>query len=264
MYAPSVTLHADFHVHSNYSDGRPLPEMVSAAERAGLEAVGITDHCNVSAREVPKQAKREHGFNLDQTYERRRAGIEGIRSDAGVDIYDAVELDYDPRDEAEIESFVETANFDYVIGSVHELDDACIFDRSSFVGYTDAERGTLVEKYYEKIIALLEFDVFDVLGHVDAIERTPELRGYATIDQYKRVADAIEASSTVPEINAGRVGLEYDTYHPAPAFLEVLRERDIQFVPGTDAHRPDDLIDRAQLLDERFAELGLEPTSPIG
>ncbi|WP_265112462.1 PHP domain-containing protein [Halosolutus halophilus] len=256
-------MHADFHVHSNYSDGQSLPEMVAAAERAGLDAVGITDHCNVSARSVPMQAKRELGFNLDLTYERRRDALDRLRAAADVSIYDGVELDYDPRDEPELETFVDEAGFDYTIGSVHELDGECIFDRSSFADCTEAERRTLVDDYYHKIVALLEFDAFDVLGHVDAIERTPELRGYAGTEHYERVADALVESSTVPEINAGTVTVEYGKYHPAPEFLEVLRDRDVQFVPGTDAHRPDEVLDRVPLLADRFAEVGLESTSPV-
>nr|WP_321576085.1 PHP domain-containing protein [Halosolutus gelatinilyticus] len=258
-----MTLRADYHVHSNYSDGRPLPEMLEAAERAGLDAVGITDHCNVSTRSVPGRAKREHGFNLDLTYERRREAIESLRERYDVEIYDGVELDYDPRDEPAIESFIEEAGFDYVIGSVHELEDECIFNRSYFVEHSESERRELVDGYYRKIVALLEFDAFDVLGHVDAIERTPELRGYATDRHYERVADALVGSTTVPEINAGKVGLEYGKYHPAPAFLDALRDRGVRFVPGTDSHRPDELVERVSLLDDRFSELGLDPVSPL-
>ncbi|MFC4543450.1 PHP domain-containing protein [Halosolutus amylolyticus] len=259
-----MTPHADFHVHSNYSDGRPLPEMVAAAERAGLEAVGITDHCNVSNRSVPMRAKREHGFNLDLTYERRREALESLRAATDLAIYDGVELDYDPRDEPELESFLEQAGFDYAIGSVHELDGACIFDRSAFADRSESERRDLVDDYYRKIVSLLEFDAFDVLGHVDAIERTPELRGYATTEHYHRVADALVESSSVLEINAGRVGREYGSFHPEPSFLEILRDRNVRFVPGSDAHRPAELVDRVPLFADRFVEAGLESTSPIG
>jgi len=41
----------DYHVHSNYSDGRFLFQMVRAADEAGLDGVGFADHCTVTERE---------------------------------------------------------------------------------------------------------------------------------------------------------------------------------------------------------------------
>ncbi|MCU4974522.1 PHP domain-containing protein [Halobacteria archaeon AArc-m2/3/4] len=262
-----MTLPADYHAHSNYSDGRPLPSMVAAAADAGLEAIGITDHCNVSSRELPQRAKRKLGFNLDQTYGRRREALRSLREQAPesnpITIYDAVELDYDPRDESEIERFLEDAAFDYTIGSVHVVDDANIFDREYFAAKSESELQDLVAEYYDKVVALIESELFDVVGHVDAIERTPELRGYTTQAHYERVAEALEFSPTVPEINAGRVLEEYGHFHPAPAFLEAIQGRDVQFVPGTDSHRPAELLDRLPVLEERFADLDLEPVTPF-
>lgn len=43
------------------------------------------------------------------------------REEVDIEIYDAVEIDYDPRDEAEISGFLEEAEFDYSVGSVHEV-----------------------------------------------------------------------------------------------------------------------------------------------
>jgi len=89
----------DFHVHSNYSDGRFPFSMPSAADRAGLDAVGIADHCVVGDREAVRDARATFGFTLDETYERRRRGIDRLRDRFDVRVYDAVEVDYDPHDE---------------------------------------------------------------------------------------------------------------------------------------------------------------------
>jgi len=58
----------DYHVHTTYSDGSFLEEMVDAAAAAGLDGVGIADHCNVSGDERARRYKRALGFNLDVTY----------------------------------------------------------------------------------------------------------------------------------------------------------------------------------------------------
>ncbi len=53
---------ADFHVHTNYSDGIYSPEkIVDIALDAGLEAVALTDHDNILAYNVAKNYLKEIG-----------------------------------------------------------------------------------------------------------------------------------------------------------------------------------------------------------
>lgn len=258
-----MQLSADFHVHSNYSDGRPLPLMLAAASGAGLEAIGFTDHCNVSDRERLERAKLEFGFNLDRTLDRRTRALESLRERADLTIYDGVELDYHPADEDAIAAFLDEADFDYVIGSVHEIDGANVFDRAHFADKSDDERAAIVETYYDRQVSLIESGLFDVVGHLDVVERTPELRGFTTPDHHERVADALARSRTRPEVNAGAID-GYGEFHPAPDFLATIRERGVPFVPGTDSHRPEGLRETVPALGDRFADLGLDPATPFG
>lgn len=252
----------DFHVHSNYSDGDFLRSMARAAEAAGLEGVGFADHCNVAPRERPESMRSVYGFNLDLTYERRRQGIERLREDVGIDVYDAVEMDYDPRDEDAIERFLEDARFDYAIGSVHDVAGHNVQVGSHFAEMTESERDAVVDEYFDRLVALVESDLFDVAAHADLIERTPPLRGRATRDHYRRVARALEGSGTVPEINAGRALTDAEIVHPSAPFLSVLREHDVPVTVGTDSHHPNELPDRAAFLEDFLADAGLEPVAP--
>ncbi|ESP87633.1 PHP domain-containing protein [Candidatus Halobonum tyrrellensis] len=254
----------DFHAHSNYSDGRFLDAMVAAAEDAGLDGVGFADHCNVSAREEAREYAARYGFNLDVTHERRRRAIRRVREDASVAVYDAVEMDYDPRDETEIRAFLADAEFDYSLGSVHAVDGANVQVAANFESMDDADRDAVVDRYFERLLALIRSDLFDVAAHVDLPERTPPLRGRATDEQYRRVARAFADSRTVPEVNAGRALTESGVVHPAPAFLDALREEGVPVTVGTDAHVPDELRERAAFLDDFLAERGLDPVEPDG
>ncbi|OAQ52020.1 histidinol-phosphatase [Natrinema mahii] len=254
----------DFHVHSNYSDGEFLRSMVRAAEAAGLEGVGFADHCNVASRERPESMRGVYGFNLDLTYERRRRGIERLRSDFDLEIYDAVEMDYDPRDEAAIDAFLSEAGFEYAVGSVHDVDGHNVQVASHFAAMSDAERDAVVDEYFDRLVALVESELFDIAAHVDLLERTPPLRGRATEGHYRRVARALADSPTVPEVNAGRALSDAGVVHPAERFLEVLRDHDVTVTVGTDSHRPDELPDRAAFLEDFLDEWGLEAVDPDG
>ncbi|ELY53184.1 PHP domain-containing protein [Natronolimnohabitans innermongolicus] len=256
----------DFHAHTNYSDGGFLKGMVDAADAAGLEGIGLTDHCAVSSRERPTTMRSVYGFNLDLTYERRRRAIEAQREreDVSLSIYDGVEMDYDPRDEREIEDFLETADFDYSIGSVHAVDGLNVQARSNFTGLSDAELEAVVDGYFENLVSLVGSELFDVAAHLDLIERTPQLRGRATTDQYERVARALADSRTVPEVNAGRATVDMAIVHPSETFLEVLREYDVSVTVGSDSHRPGEIGERADFLADYLDERGLETVRPPG
>lgn len=249
----------DYHAHSTYSDGSFLWAMLRAADEAGLEGIGIADHCNVSTRERPQRFKKAMGFNLDRTYERRRDAIASLGDRFDLQVYDGVEIDYDPRDEAEIHTFLEEAKFAYAIGSIHTLDGTNVHYRPHFAEKDDDDRADLVGTYYDRLVQLIESELFEIAAHVDVVERNPALRGYGTEDQYRRVATAFTDSRTIPELNAGRVLSEYGQFHPAPPFVETLREHGIDIVIGSDAHEPDEIEPRHTALADHLATTGIEP-----
>lgn len=249
----------DYHAHSIYSDGGFLRRMLAAADDAGLSGIGITDHCNVSQRDAMVRTRENLGFNLDVTHDRRRSAIERFRGTFDLEIYDAVEVDYDPRDEADIRAFLETAAFQYAIGSVHHLEDVHVQYEPYFADKPERERAALVDTYFEKLVALVDSGLFEVAAHLDLIERNTVLRGFATDDHYRAVAEALSESRTITELNAGRVLDEYGEYHPSPAFLDVLRAYDVDVVVGTDSHSPAELRERVPHVADSVERLGLEP-----
>ena len=251
----------DYHVHSNYSDGEFLRRMVEAAEDAGLDGVGIADHCNVFDGEDARRQRRALGFNLDITHERRREAIADAREDAAVEVFDAVEMDYHPDHEDAVAAFLDDADFDYAVGSVHDLDGVNVHYESHFADYSEETRRELVDRYFEKLVALADAELFEIAAHPDLVERNRHLRGLATDDHYERVADAFARSRTVPEINAGRLLGDYGEFHPAPAFLDTLADRGVDVTVGTDSHEPDAIAPRIDGIEAELAERGLEPVT---
>ncbi|GAB3020640.1 PHP domain-containing protein [Natronobiforma cellulositropha] len=252
----------DTHAHSTYSDGSFLAGMVDAATAAGLEGIGFADHCSVSGRPAQRDARDALGFNLDRTYERRRRAISRLRERADITVYDAVEMDYDPRDDERIAAFLESADFQYAIGSVHFVDDLNVQHTPNFTDLPEATLGRLVDGYFDTLIEMLESGHFDIAAHPDLIERTPPLAGRATDDHYRRAARAFADSRTIPEINAGRACSDTELVHPAPRFLECLLEHDVPVILGTDSHHPDEFGPRVEFLETFTDRWGLEAVTP--
>ena len=249
----------DVHAHTSYSDGSGIPLMVDAAEAAGLDAVGFTDHCSLS--EAWRDERLLWNRNFDRTYARRREALALAADRTDLTLYDAVEMDYEPGLEPAIGEFLAEADFDYAVGSVHYVAGKQVFPFESFDGASDADRRAFVDDYYDAVVSLVESELFDVLAHVDLVENHPALRGLTTDAHRERVAAACADSRTVPEINAGRAGDrgEFDLFHPTEPFLEAFRERGVRFVVGTDSHDPEDFGDRAPRLERYLAEAGIEP-----
>jgi histidinol-phosphatase (PHP family) len=251
----------DWHVHTSYSDGARLPSMVAAAAEAGLDGVGLTDHCTVTDRASRRADRDRRGFNLDATHERRRAAIERRRETASIAVFDGVEMDYHPADEAAIREFLDGADFDYAIGSVHEVDGHNVHGEA-FADRSERERRAAVETYVDHLVALVESELFDVVGHADVFERNPALRGHAEPADYERIADAVAEHRPLVELNAGRIDREYGRFHPAEPLRAVLAREGVGFVPSTDAHSPADLRARVPALREAFESVPATATTP--
>ncbi|WEL17437.1 Histidinol-phosphatase (PHP family) [Halorhabdus sp. SVX81] len=245
----------DYHVHTTYSDGSFLPQIIDAAERAGLDGVGFADHCNVF--DADQSYRETMGFNLDLTYERRRRAIDRARDGTDLRLFDAVEMDYHADREATIESFLEDADFEYAIGSVHAIEGVNVHNEPYFADLPQADREAAVETYVEHLLSLIDSELFEIAAHVDLVERNGALRGLLTEDHYRRIAEAFADSRTVPEINAGRVLDAYGEFHPSEPFAKTLLDAGVSFTIGSDAHAPDSLIDCSDELREVREEWNL-------
>lgn len=230
----------DYHTHTTYSDGAAIEEMVAAAANAGLDGVGLSDHCCV----YTDPFDRSDRYDFEETYLDRRAEIESLRESYDIEIYDGVEMNYDPNYEDEIRQFLEEAAFDYAIGSVHYAGEYYIAHPSELAEADDETKRDAIETYVEWQCQLVESGLFDILGHLDIPQRPPSLRGHMAPQEYRRLAAVLSTHSTVPEMNAGRLDRSYATVHPHPDRFECFEREGVELVLGTDSHAPDQLSRR--------------------
>lgn len=243
---------ADLHTHTTFSDGYDMVAMVRAAADAGLEAIGLTDH----ALPYEDPFGRRDRYDFTETYGDRREAIADL--DADVAVLDGVEVNYDPAHESAIRSFLREADFDYVVGSVHYAGGYYAAHPEDLADADDAEKREAVEAYVDWQVRLIESELVDVLGHLDVTQRSPVLRGVMEESDYRRLAEALADSTTVPEINAGRLDRDYGTIHPHPDSLSLFADAGVSFVVGTDSHAPDQLRERVRLLDDVLADEGVK------
>lgn len=232
----------DMHIHTAYSDGMHLVYILDNAAEAGLESIGLVDHAIVTTDPTLQQHKCNLAHVFDQTYELRRTSISHYQQQTGIQIYDGIECDFQMSDETVIRDFIESADFDYTIGSVHYVNGENIQFSEAFEGCSEAELDAVVDEYYTQLEGLIRSEIFDIVAHLDLIERNPRTAGRTAEAHIAQITSAFDESETVPEFNAGRIGTApFDDFHPKGQLRESLINAGVGFTFGSDSHSQGDI-----------------------
>ncbi len=149
---------SDSHIHSDCSrDGSdPTMMMCESAARLGLYALTMTDHCECNA-----YVSQAYDRSIRQSYfEARKASA--VFHDR-LHIYAGVEIGQPMQDKAAAQDVLDACDFDFALASVHNvkgLDD--FFD----LDYTKIEMSDALNRYFDEIIEMIEWGMFDSLSHL--------------------------------------------------------------------------------------------------
>ena len=196
----------DFHVHTNYSDGKSEPlVMVEAAEARGMEAVALTDH----GPELHVGILREKMAAMLQDVELAR-GNSGIPVLAGIE---ANVVDGDGRVDVD-EDFA--GKLDLLIVSIHTLGDLM-------------EPAKVAREYLRRVTKALETRKVDVVGHPFFFHQN--LLPYLPREDIEDFVGLAADRGVAMEVN-----LKYRA--PDEEFLALCLREGVRFSIGSDAHRP--------------------------
>ncbi len=223
----------DFHMHSTVSfDGHDSAEsMVEAAAKAGLKEICFTDHIDYFVN-VDKQ---EWVFDT-QVYNRTYDVLEH----PDVKIRRGLEFGIKPYNAPQLKEDLKRRPFDFVLGSVHFVDELDVYYREYWDGKTvfEAER-----RYLEETLKCVEVHAdYDVLGHLTYIGKArahhapravPFAEHEELIDEILRV---LVSKGKGMEINTSGVDRCGD-FLPAEVYLRRFHELGGEIVTvGSDAH----------------------------
>lgn len=222
----------DSHIHSSISSDSTL-EVADAIREMKAKRIGgvFTEHY-------------DFGYPVAGTFlfdpETYFSNYDNLR---GSQCFLGIELGMVPGYGGEASKLVRGYPFDYVIGSIHVVDNIDIYYSEFYTGRTKLE--TYGAYFNAMETCILEYSDFDALGHIDYIARyapyadpevwsEPELR--ASID---RVLRALIKTERVLELNTRRIESEvdFDMIRPIYARYAELGGRGVAI--GSDAHTCD-------------------------
>lgn len=241
----------DLHTHHErcgHAHGSLAAYAASAAAR-GVRVLGLSDHAPLFA---------SHDDHSAPTTQMAISAFDGYLAEcrtvrerfaADVDVRIGVEADYLPGTEAMYRAQLERADLDYVIGSVHTVDDHHIYRPTDWP--EDLDTVDLHLRYHQAIQAAVGSRLFDVLGHLDALKVfAPAPNADEVARATTTTLEAIADSGIVVEVNAAGLRKCGELF-PAPALIARLHRRGVRFTFGSDAHDPDEVA------------FGWEPTAQL-
>jgi histidinol-phosphatase (PHP family) len=229
----------DMHMHTTFCDGKDSPEeMVLSAIEKGLERVGVSFHS------VTRLNKGKYvSIEKEQAFRQTMQTLKEKYKDK-IEVLCGIELDY---------YTIETlGGFDYIIGSVHQLNvngNCYQLDTSkkTFIDLVNkafnGDYYACAEEYYRCVADVVNKTNCDFIGHIDLI--TKFNKDQDLFDQnhpryvkaWKDAVDKLVGFGIPFEINSGAISRGYqDIPYPMPPVLEYIKEKGGKLILSSDSH----------------------------
>lgn len=224
----------DLHNHTkrcNHASGE-CKEYVESALQQGVDIFGFACH-------APMEFDKKYRMGLSEL----ESYINEIRALAveyrdRIDLKVGLEVDYIYKKEHLLEQEVLDSNVDYLIGSVHFLNNWG-FDNEEFLSeYKNIDINEAWRQYLASITAMAESGHFDIVGHFDLFKIFNNKPSLELKDDIKNALEAIKDNDMALEINSAGLRKMIGEIYPSKEILELVHKMKIPITFSSDAHSP--------------------------
>ncbi len=255
----------DSHTHSKYSKHAvgDIEDIVVSAIKNKVKYLTITDHApfpiDINNRLLDYELKSyfEDINNVQLKYSKDITILKGL------------EADFLPRYKNYTKNLISSMELDFVIGSIH-----FIFLENKRINIWDIENihdKKLISQYFLYLKELIQSNLFNTIGHPDAI-----LRGgmdeNVYCDNFYPLIKLMKSVNISYELNTS--GLRKSTYDiktakknkgvwnfPSKSLISILNDNNIPFTIGSDAHKPNEVNDGIQTILKTAKDIGIKKIS---
>ncbi len=231
------------HTHTSFcghGEGT-VEELVSAAEKAGVTTIAVTEHFPLSKAfdpraylAMPAERMGEYLAALDEARERH----------PGIEIITGCEFDWLGADDDRTITSADLAPFSLVLGSVHFVD-AWPFDDPSQRGrWEEPDAPDFIwQRYFQLWCDAVSSDMpFHVMSHPDLAKKFNYYPTYDPQPLYEQAAEACAAAGRMVEVNTSGSYYACKEMFPTPSLLQAFCRAGVPCTVGTDAHHPDHVV----------------------
>ena len=237
----------DYHLHNHFSPDSEAdtPTLINEERSHGIRHVCFTNHAEWFEREEEVVGT----FDLEEAtarFKETQDEIEALRPRfPDTDIRFGAEIQYQEQHLNDLEQFVHTLPFDFILGSVHIIDDILISGgKHAGEAYKTMKEEIAYTHYFDTMLKLVEWGHFSAVAHFDICKKFGHLYyGPFRPEKYKpkilRILKTMKANGIGMELNAGSLHKNCHELFPHPTILKWCLEIGIQdFTFGSDAHEP--------------------------
>ncbi|MEA2110879.1 MAG: histidinol-phosphatase [Campylobacterota bacterium] len=222
----------DLHNHTslcNHATGT-VEEYVKKAIKENIDIFGFSDH-------APMNFDPKYRMYFDDMKNYINTILHIKEKYAGdIEILKAYEVDFLP---GHMDKRVLDADVDYLIGSVHFIDEWG-FDNPEFIGqYKHKDIDAIWQRYFDLIEQMATSNLFDIVGHIDLIKVFKYLPKKNVSDIANQAIKAIKKADMVIEINVAGYRKPINEAYPSRELLEMAFDAKIPITFGSDAHSPE-------------------------
>lgn len=238
----------DYHVHTQYSDDSdyPMEDVVKDAIELGMDEICFTDHVDYGAK-VDWDSREEISYcnglamvNVDYPAYVKQIGALQKQYEDRLTIRMGLEFGMQMHTISKFEALYQRYPFDFIILSVHQVEDKGFWSQEFQQGRTQKEYN---ERYYEELLHLVKrYQNYSVLGHLDLIVRYDKagIYPFSKVRHYVEeiLAEVIKNGKGI-EVNTSshRYGLADAT--PSAEILKMYHDMGGRIVTlGSDSHAP--------------------------
>lgn len=258
----------DCHTHTNNSpdaENSPL-DMVKQGISLGLDVMAITDHCEVNMWYPKKHYKQTFdydGYDYMSSLKKSLADSTKLKHEFKdkITILSGVELGQASMDFNLAEKILLEHEFDFVIGSVHQIYG---FPDFFIIDYDNVNVDTLLRAYFLNVLKLCKWGRFDILGHLTYPIRYLSEKGI-TVDMSKfnpiieEIFKTIIGNGVGIEVNSSGLRQKCGIPFPSVEYVQMYKDFGGTIVSvGSDAHSVEQLGKNVQECIDMVKSCGFE------
>ncbi len=229
---------ADYHMHTplcGHAVGEPS-EYARHAREVGLEEIGFSDHAPLVSHEDPSIT-----MNIKQLPRYHRMIEEVQKKYTPLRIKIALEADFIPGYEKKTKAILKGYPYDYVIGSVHFINQWGFDDPSERERWQEKDINQVYHDYYDLLRKSAASGLFDIIGHADLVKKFGHRASEDMTEEVKKTAKVFKKAGVAVEINTAGLRKPVGEMYPAADCLKIYQAAGVPLTFGSDAHDPKDV-----------------------
>ena len=224
-----------------------LEEVVARAIAAGFTHYGLSEHApRFRAEDIfpdetdlgPDGLQAAFRRYADEAFRLRDAYRDRISLLVGFETERLPPADWQTR----MREIRDSAPFDYVVGSVHDIDGMVVdvsAERTAAIAEALGGREAMQIRYFRALAELVSTLRPEVVGHVDLIRKFdgPDARfAPAVMHEIERVLEAAREANSALDVNCGAYRRGLGPVYPLPQILERAHAMGLRVTLGDDSH----------------------------